>query len=150
MGKSNYELVIASIDCSDSTFWSLVKQSWSNPNIQQPTPCTTCPLSNVPSVQPTPCAAYSLCKGLIKFWNSDQSFNRNILPPLYLTYLFPMYPFSTLENIRKRKVFWCFQGGQKRCIGNKWVKGAILCILRAWLLFYSTRIYTSLHFLPFM
>ena len=29
------------------------------------------------------------------------------------------YPLKTSEN---RKVFWCFQGGEKGCLGNKWVK----------------------------
>ena len=30
-----------------------------------------------------------------------------------------LYPLKTSEN---RKVFWCFQGVEKRCIGNEWVK----------------------------
>ena len=30
-----------------------------------------------------------------------------------------LYPLKTSEN---RKVFWCFQGVEKGCIGNKWVK----------------------------
>ena len=30
-----------------------------------------------------------------------------------------LYPLKTSEN---RKVFWCFQGVEKVCIGNKWVK----------------------------
>ena len=30
-----------------------------------------------------------------------------------------LYPLKTSE---KRKVFWCFQGLDKGCIGNKWVK----------------------------
>ena len=30
-----------------------------------------------------------------------------------------LYPLKTSENL---KVFWCFQGVEKRCIGNKWVK----------------------------
>ena len=29
-----------------------------------------------------------------------------------------LYPLKTSEN---RKVFWCFQGLEKGCIGNKWV-----------------------------
>ena len=29
------------------------------------------------------------------------------------------YPLKTSQN---RKVFWCFQGVEKECIGNKWVK----------------------------
>ena len=28
-----------------------------------------------------------------------------------------LYPLKTLEN---RKFFWCFQGVEKCCIGNKW------------------------------
>ena len=40
-----------------------------------------------------------------------------------LTHLSPMHPFSTLENIRKPYGFWCFQGLQKECVGNKLVKG---------------------------
>ena len=30
-----------------------------------------------------------------------------------------LYPLKTAEN---RKYFWCFQGVQKECIGNEWVK----------------------------
>ena len=30
-----------------------------------------------------------------------------------------LYPLKTSEN---RKVFWCFQGVEKGCIGNEWVK----------------------------
>ena len=33
-----------------------------------------------------------------------------------------MHPFSTPENIRKRKVFWCFEGVEKGCIRSEWVK----------------------------
>ena len=29
-----------------------------------------------------------------------------------------LYPLKTSEN---RMVFWCFQGVEKRCIGNEWV-----------------------------
>ena len=35
---------------------------------------------------------------------------------VYLTHLFPMHPFSTHLT-----VFWCFQGVEKGCIGNKWL-----------------------------
>ena len=31
-----------------------------------------------------------------------------------------LYPLKTSENC---KVFWCFQGVEKGCIGNEWVKG---------------------------
>ena len=37
--------------------------------------------------------------------------------PFVLNALF-LYPLKT-EN---HKVFWCFQGAEKRCIGDKWVK----------------------------
>ena len=30
-----------------------------------------------------------------------------------------MYPLKTSEN---HKVFWCFQGVEKGCIGDKWFK----------------------------
>ena len=33
-----------------------------------------------------------------------------------------LYPLKASE---KRKVFWCFQGVEKRCIGNEWVKGRV-------------------------
>ena len=35
-----------------------------------------------------------------------------------------LYPLNTSENLR---VFWCFQGVEKRCIGNKWVNPRIIC-----------------------
>ena len=38
-----------------------------------------------------------------------------------------LYPLKTSENL---EVFWCFQGVEKGCIENKWVKFA-------WLLFWS-------------
>ena len=31
-----------------------------------------------------------------------------------------LYPLKTSEN---HKVFWCFQGAKKGCIGNEWVNG---------------------------
>ena len=40
-----------------------------------------------------------------------------------LTHFFPMHPFSTpLKTSENHKVFWCFQGVEKGCIGNEWVK----------------------------
>ena len=36
-----------------------------------------------------------------------------------------LYPLKTSEN---HKVFWCFQGLEKGCIGNKWVKNHIRLI----------------------
>ena len=38
------------------------------------------------------------------------------------THLFPMHPFSTsLKTSENLTVFWCFQGAEKGCIGNKGV-----------------------------
>ena len=41
----------------------------------------------------------------------------------YLNLFFPnapfLYPLKTSEN---RRVFLCFQGVEKECIGNKWIK----------------------------
>ena len=34
-----------------------------------------------------------------------------------------LYPLKTLENVT---AFWCFQGLEKGCIGNKWVKAMII------------------------
>ena len=36
-----------------------------------------------------------------------------------LTFFFPMFHFDPPENIRKSKVFWCFQRDQKRTLGRK-------------------------------
>ena len=41
------------------------------------------------------------------------------IPKETWTHLFPMHPFSTPFFYM---VFWCFQGVEKGCIGNKWVK----------------------------
>ena len=38
---------------------------------------------------------------------------------ILLTLYFPMFPFDPPENIRKPKVFWCFQGDQKGTLGSK-------------------------------
>ena len=35
-----------------------------------------------------------------------------------------LYPLKSLGNV---KVFWCFQGVEKGCIGNKWVKITTFC-----------------------
>ena len=40
-----------------------------------------------------------------------------LLNPFVLSALF-FYPLKTLENL---PVFWCIQGVEKGCIGNKWV-----------------------------
>ena len=34
-----------------------------------------------------------------------------------------LYPLKTSENLT---VFWCFQGVEKECIGNKWVKQELI------------------------
>ena len=40
-----------------------------------------------------------------------------------LNHSFPMQPFSTpLKTSENLRVFWCFQGVEKGCIGNDWVK----------------------------
>ena len=40
-----------------------------------------------------------------------------------VTHLFPMHPFSIpLKTSETRKAFWCFQGVEKGCAGNEWVK----------------------------
>ena len=39
-----------------------------------------------------------------------------------LTHLFQMHPFSTSwKKSENHKIFWCFKGVEKGCIGNKWV-----------------------------
>ena len=47
-----------------------------------------------------------------EIWINDQEFNPFVPSAPFL------YPLKTLEN---RKVFWCFQGVEKKCIGNEWV-----------------------------
>ena len=37
------------------------------------------------------------------------------------THSFPMHLSLPSENIENRKVFWCFQGIEKGCIGKEWV-----------------------------
>ena len=45
----------------------------------------------------------------------------------------PNAPFLYLLKISKNlTVFWCFQGVEKGCIGNKWVKGALSKIVKDW------------------
>ena len=46
----------------------------------------------------------------------------SIIPLDYLTLSFPMFPFDHPENIRKPKIFWCFQGDQKGTLGRKGLK----------------------------
>ena len=46
----------------------------------------------------------------------------NFLGKEKLTHFFPMQSFFTPWKYQKnRKVFWCFQGVEKGCIGNEWV-----------------------------
>ena len=40
-----------------------------------------------------------------------------LINPFFLKALF-LYPLNTSENLT---IFWCFQGVEKWCIGNKWV-----------------------------
>ena len=39
-----------------------------------------------------------------------------------LTHSFPIHPFSTPWKHQNRKIFWSFQGVEKECTGNRWVK----------------------------
>ena len=39
-----------------------------------------------------------------------------------LTHSLPMHPLSAPKTSENRKVSWYFQGLEKRCIGNEWVK----------------------------
>ena len=60
-------------------------------------------------------------------WEFSESYKLIILQKhlwmVILTHLLPMHPFSTpRKNQKNLTVFWCFQGGRERCIGNKWVK----------------------------
>ena len=59
---------------------------------------------------------------------------RNSKKFISLTPFFPMFPFDPPENIRKPKVFLCFQGGLKGNIGKKRVK--IFCQEYSRLLFF--------------
>ena len=59
-------------------------------------------------------------------WNHYQSLFYSKITKDSLTHSFPMHPFPTawkhLKTSENRKVFWCFQGVEKGCIGNEWVK----------------------------
>ena len=45
------------------------------------------------------------------------------LEVISLTHLFRMHSISTtLKHLKNLTVFWCFQGVEKGCIGNGWVK----------------------------
>ena len=44
------------------------------------------------------------------------------LEVISLTHLFRMHSISTpLKHLKNLTVFWCFQGVEKGCIGNKWI-----------------------------
>ena len=49
--------------------------------------------------------------------------DKNVRPPLWVNPFVPnapfLYPLKKSENLT---VFWCFQGVEKECIRNKWVK----------------------------
>ena len=51
---------------------------------------------------------------------------RDIIPKTVIPSFNPCFPNTLFHNPLKtsenRKVFWCFQGVEKGCIGNKWVK----------------------------
>ena len=51
-------------------------------------------------------------------------------PFLYLT--------KTSENLT---VFWCFQGAEKWCIGNKWVKNEYLWVFRSYFDYIASHVY---------
>ena len=56
------------------------------------------------------------------YWLECTSLGRLISLCRILTHLFPMHPlFAPLKTLEKRKVFWCLQVVEKRCIVNKWV-----------------------------
>ena len=67
---------------------------------------------------------------LSKIWISSQEFFNDFVDRFGTTYLNPfipnalfLYPLKTSENL---KIFWCFQGVEKGCIWNEWVKNGFL------------------------
>ena len=68
------------------------------------------------------------CTGTVIFPSSilNNFFKKNRINPFVSNTPF-LYPLKALEN---RKVFWCFQGVEKGCIGNKWVK---VCDIGPWI-----------------
>ena len=59
--------------------------------------------------------------------NKDSAFriqSQGAVQRCSLTHLFSVHPFSTPWKRQKRR-FWRFQGVEKRCIRNKWVKIAV-------------------------
>ena len=60
---------------------------------------------------------FQLREPIMLYLYSGDPFSCNLFNPFHATDLF-WYP----ENIRKLRVFWCFQGLSKEIIGMKWVK----------------------------
>ena len=57
-----------------------------------------------------------------------------------ITHLFPMHPFSSPWKHQKNlRFFWCFQGEEKGCIGNKWVN-ILFCLLEVPIKFLDVKI----------
>ena len=61
----------------------------------------------------------------LKTWDTSGRLLQCVKENLYWMFFNPLvpctpflYPLKTLENLQ---VFWCFQGLEKACIGNKWV-----------------------------
>ena len=65
-----------------------------------------------------------------------------------LTLFFPMFPFDPTENIRKPKVFWCFQGGSKGYTGKKRVKTFACKLMRYMKNIAIIKLYLYLVYLP--
>ena len=59
-----------------------------------------------------------LCAVLWQLQNKKKSINKLDIGS---THSFPMHLSLPSENIENRKVFWCFQGIEKGCIGKEWV-----------------------------
>ena len=54
---------------------------------------------------------------------SSKSYGLSLNVPSDINPFVPNAPFLYhLKTLEKRKVFWCFLGVEKGCIGNKWVK----------------------------
>ena len=64
------------------------------------------------------------------WWKFHEKISQN---SKILTHSFPMDPFSTpLRTSENRKIFWYFQGVEKRCIGSRWVKFIISLMIPVW------------------
>ena len=55
--------------------------------------------------------------------NIDKNFN-SFVPNA--PFLYPLVTSKNLVKSKNRKAFWCFQGVEKGCIGNKWVNMEVL------------------------